>query len=656
MILSDTPKRACIYFIYDRDGIIDDYILYQLKDLRENILLLHCVINGKLTPEGRRKLETVADEVYVRENKGMDIGAYKAAINHIGWKILAAHDELILMNNTCFGPVYPFKEAFDWSKNQNVDIWGLTQDQKNGIDQSVDYLHRNSAKSYIQSYFLAVRKPLLGSQLLKNFFDEIPEETNYRSSGLYYEHAFPGYFEERGYKSAVYCGPSDDCNYPLLHDPVRLLKEYRMPLFKKRSLFHHYTDVLYNSAGEATVRLMRFLEEETDYDMNQVWDSILRTSSLSDVVRCAQLNRVLPRDLALERATNGHLKVGLIYHAYYEDLFDEDISYIRNFPDNIDVLITTDSDKKKRLLEDKLRKNGRMGTVVVIENRGRDISALLVGAADFVFKYELICFAHDKKTTQIDPQSIGRSWAYKLHENLFATRAYISNVIGLFEKESRLGIAFPSGPNHGSYAYTLGTGWSGNFENTRKLLEHFGIHVRIHERTMCVAPLGTCFWFRPQALKKLFTVTHGKGWGYEDFPREPNRVDQTILHAIERAYAYFAQDAGYYPVYLYNDKFAEIELTTLEYCKTGSAEMRAWTEALALDAVGFKKIEDTIGKAANKATSAEILQYYDSNINYGVKGSLKHLAIALRLKYPRMWAVLLPFRRLGQKLLGIKTR
>ena len=46
MILNNSAKRACIYFIYDKDGIIDDYILYQLRDLRENVSFIHCVING----------------------------------------------------------------------------------------------------------------------------------------------------------------------------------------------------------------------------------------------------------------------------------------------------------------------------------------------------------------------------------------------------------------------------------------------------------------------------------------------------------------------------------------------------------------------------------------------------------------------------------
>ena len=32
-----TAKRLLIYFIYDRDGIVDDYIFYMLDDLEKNV-------------------------------------------------------------------------------------------------------------------------------------------------------------------------------------------------------------------------------------------------------------------------------------------------------------------------------------------------------------------------------------------------------------------------------------------------------------------------------------------------------------------------------------------------------------------------------------------------------------------------------------------
>lgn len=637
-------RRACIYFIYDPDGIVDDYVLYQLRDLRENVEFLHCVINGTLTPEGVKALSEVADQVYVRENKGNDVGAYKAAIEKIGWEKLDTYDELVLMNNTCYGPVYPFKECFDWAESKEIEIWGLTWGEKVAWTGTDDYLHYNKSKTHIQSYFLAVRAPLLGSKLLKDFFDEIPDDTSYILSGSYYEYAFPGYFEEQGgYRAAVYCDETEDTNYPLLHNPILLLKKYRMPLIKKRSFTHHYTDVLNNNVGEATVRLMHFLEEETDFDMDMVWKNLLRTSSLSDLVRCAQLNRVLPRDYVIPGREHASMKVGIVFHSYYPDLFDENISFIDNFPEDAGILITTNTKEKRDQLKKKLEAIGRKGQVLVIGNRGRDVSSLLVGAADFVFNYDLICFTHDKKVMQVKPAGVGRAWAYKLNENLYPTKAFVQNVIDLFAREKRLGMAFPSYPNHSNYLYAIGNGWTGNFKNTQKLLKDFDVHVKINEHTLCVAPLGTCFWFRPEGLKKLFAGYDGTGWRYTDFPSEPNRTDQTILHAVERSYAYFAQDAGFYPVFLYNDQFAQIEFTNLEFEKSGSEDMRRWVDKLAFSAIGYNQEGEGGGDGVGYVAPG--------GVDALPEGRVKRILSGIRQNHPRVWKAMLPMRAVARTIL-----
>jgi rhamnosyltransferase len=428
-----------------------------------------------------------------------------------------------------------------------------------------------------------------------------------------------------------------------------------MPIFKKRSFFHHYTDVLNNTLGEAAVELLKFLKEETNYDTDLIWKSVIRTRALSDLVRCAQLNRVLPRNFLTNKVTMSEQKVGLVFHMYYENLFDENISFVLNFPSNADIFITTNSDAKKNAIKNKLAKIGREANIITIENRGCDVSSLLVGATDFVFNYDLICFMHDKKPSHVSPPSVDRSWSYKLNENMVATKEFVANVIDLFAREKWLGMAFPTAPNHSMYSSYIGDGWSGNYQNTERLLKDFGINVKINEHSLCVAPLGTCFWFRPITLKKLYMGYNGKGWSYRDFPREPNQTEQTILHAIERAYAYFAQDAGYYPVYLYNDKFTEIELTNLEFCKVGSQDMRNWMDLLVLNALGYMPNTNEPTVQITECTPPDgLTAYRQITINYGVRHALKMLAIALRIKFPHMWGALLPFRRMAKLMLRVE--
>ena len=78
---------------------------------------------------------------------------------------------------------------------------------------------------------------------------------------------------------------------------------------------------------------------------------------------------------------------------------------------------------------------------------------------------------------------------------------------------------------------------------------------------MPLAPLGTCFWFRGKCLKPL----SDHHWNYEEFPPEPNHVDGTLLHAIERIYPFACVESGYYPAFLLSDRYAALEYSSLRY-------------------------------------------------------------------------------------------
>ncbi len=118
----------------------------------------------------------------------------------------------------------------------------------------------------------------------------------------------------------------------------------------------------------------------------------------------------------------------------------------------------------------------------------------------------------------------------------------------------------PLPPIHSLY-FTLGNGWTNNFLNTKNLAMKLGLTVPLDPNKEPVAPLGTCFWFRTKALQDLLKID----WKYKDFPPEPNAIDGTILHAIERIYPFCAQSQGYYVGYLLPDTLASMKLNQLSF-------------------------------------------------------------------------------------------
>lgn len=126
LIDNSNAKRLAIFFFYDRGGIVDSYVPYLLEDLKKNVSEIFVVCNGKLKEEGKKELEKYG-KVLVRENKGFDVWAYKTALETYGWKKLEEFDEVIMLNNTIMGPVYPFAETFEKMDAKDLDFWGLTK-------------------------------------------------------------------------------------------------------------------------------------------------------------------------------------------------------------------------------------------------------------------------------------------------------------------------------------------------------------------------------------------------------------------------------------------------------------------------------------------------------------------------------------------------
>lgn len=566
MIINHIGKRLGIFFFYDQDGIVDSYISYLLDGLKTCFEKLIVVCNGVLSVEGRALFEKYSEDVIVRENKGFDVGAYKAAFAYVGWDRLKDYDEVIIFNHTIMGPVFPFEEMFSEMDKRDVDFWGITKYGQESFDP-FGYSPYGYLPEHIQSHFLVFRKSLVGSYDFKVYWDSMPEIKSYNDSIGLFESLFTKYFCEKGFAWDVYVNTDEYkgiTTFPLMNYARELLKQKRCPIFKRRMFFQSYDYVLGNTMGQAAVELMRFLENETEYPTDLIWDNLLRTCHQTDLVRTLHLNYILPTEQHSERANKAvsDKKIALIMHLYFPDLIHDSFQYASMMPENADVYVTTNSEEKKKEIEEVFR----MGQfhhceVRIIENRGRDVSSLLVGVKDIIMNYDIVCFVHDKKTAQIVPGSVGEGFAYKCYKNTLYSRDFVYNVIDTFENNPRLGILSPPMPNHADYFPLLCNEWGPNFQNAKELAEKLGIKVPMAREKEVVAPYGTFFWFRPVALKKLFA----HDWQYDEFPPEPNNTDGTILHAIERLYPLAVQAEGYYPGVLMADKMAAIEYSNLLY-------------------------------------------------------------------------------------------
>ena len=199
MILNDTVKRLGICFFYDQDGIVDDYVTYLLDDLIKSMQDMVVVCNGFLNADGRKVFNKYTKDIIVRENKGLDVWAYKTALDYIGWERLQEYDEIILLNATIMGPIYPFAEMFQKMDKRDLDFWGITKYGKEEFDpfgcNPYGYI-----PEHIQSHFMVYRRTLINSQEFQSYWNNIPEINSYKESVGMHESYFTKYFADKGFK------------------------------------------------------------------------------------------------------------------------------------------------------------------------------------------------------------------------------------------------------------------------------------------------------------------------------------------------------------------------------------------------------------------------------------------------------------------------
>lgn len=157
------------------------------------------VVNDQVDREGQDALAAVADEVWYRENTGFDVGGYKYAVDRLGVEAIAAYDEFALLNHTFCAPLGDLGDLghlghlgpmFGWMDASAVDFWGVTN-------------FKDAKQKFVQSYFIAARSRLTGSQAFADYWAAMPTIQSIDYSIELHEKAFTAFFAAKGFSWEV---------------------------------------------------------------------------------------------------------------------------------------------------------------------------------------------------------------------------------------------------------------------------------------------------------------------------------------------------------------------------------------------------------------------------------------------------------------------
>lgn len=489
-------KRLGIFFFYDKDGVVDDYVIYMLEDMVLNTSHNIVVCNGKLTEESRKRFETLPNtEILVRENKGFDVWAYKAALEYYGWDVIDTYDEIFMYNFTIMGPVGHFSTMFEEMNQRDLDFWGITIHNGAPFDPWGN-MKEGKIPIHIQSHFIAVRKKMIQSEEFHKYWDERPMIKCYEDAVGLHEAIFTGIFEKVGYKWDVYVETEDlveQTFYPLFNMPVDLIKNRKCPIFKRKLFINDFTGTIQENANLCARELFDYLKNETDYDTDMIMEHLLRSANLCDIVSGLNLNYILD-DTPLEKKDNCQKsKCGIFVSTIgWNNHFYEYCQFLENVPNDVDVFLVVEEKNKNFEM--------RNFHISCIEKNAEQFE-LMMYFEEEIKAYDLVCFIDSYGEDAFPIYNILSAKEF-LYREVLESKGYIERSISLFHNNKRLGMLVPNSPVHGGYYSMIEEEWKQNYNYIKNAIEKCKISVDIREEKKSPVAMGNCCWIRTNILEE----------------------------------------------------------------------------------------------------------------------------------------------------------
>lgn len=556
-------RRLCLFLFRDDEGVVYEYVRYLLLELSKNVDKLCIIVNGGVNSEGICFFESLAADIVIRPDINFDIGGWKYVIcEKYGFEYLVEFEEIVLVNDSFFGPFCTLEEVFNKMSVEEIDFWGLTA---HGASPSKGICQYEYRPRYLQSYFLVFRNTIVKSKIFQKYWENLNIPESFALAGEAFSCTFTKLFEENGFKWSAYVDTSDleseDINKNMSFHTFysfEMCAKRGLPILKRKAVVTDKATVLRYNYGDEINKTLRYIDRETSYDTAMIYDYLIRKENIYNLKYSLNLQKIISDE---KREFISKKSKVLIAHLYYEDLFDYAINFLKKIPKEVDLVITIGNKEKERILISKLKANiENKFSIILVEERGRDMSALLVGCKDIIHKYNYVGFIHDKKSVAKEYITVGASFSDILWENMLYDTNYINNIFEYMEMNEHIGLLCPPNVSHGTYFSSSKDYWTINFDIAKSLASSLGINS-VMERNIPPIAVGTAFWCKSEILKKLVDFN----WEIDDFPLEPLPGDGSLSHALERILPYAAQDQGLYTVTVMNTTYASAEMCSNEY-------------------------------------------------------------------------------------------
>ena len=215
-------KRLFLFAGYDPDGIIDDALVYYIKNLAKLGDVILCM-DSDCAPNELAQVKPYTIARMAQRHGEYDFGSYKRAYEYAKkHDILKKYDFVYMVNDSVYGPLHELRPIIETMESYNVDATGMTE--------SVHTHYR-----HIQSWFIGMRKSVFASDWFDKFIMGVKHQEHKYLVTVLYENKFTELVNE--HKLSWKC-PFQCPGRSVYNKPKKLFKS-GCPFIKKMSFTRH---------------------------------------------------------------------------------------------------------------------------------------------------------------------------------------------------------------------------------------------------------------------------------------------------------------------------------------------------------------------------------------------------------------------------------
>lgn len=181
-------KRLTLFAHWDKDNVIDDYVIYYLSELKK-VSDIVFVSDCDLTEDELIKIHHLTLISKAEKHGEYDFGSYKRAYI-LAENLINNYQELLLINDSCYGPFFSLETLLN--ESMNADFWGV---YKHKTPQYEDIEH-------IQSFFIVFKEKVFKSECFRLFLLNVKKEKTKKDIIEKYEIGLSNMLHENKFKSS----------------------------------------------------------------------------------------------------------------------------------------------------------------------------------------------------------------------------------------------------------------------------------------------------------------------------------------------------------------------------------------------------------------------------------------------------------------------